>query len=156
MSAVTYKDGVAALTKQSKLTNVLPGEKPLDVVTVANLLDVIQFACSDETTALTTGTAKITFRMPYKMRLTEVRGSLSTAQASGTIFTVDINLSGTTILSTKLTIDNNEKTSTTAATPLVVSTPILPDDTEITVDIDQVGNGTAAGLKITLIGKRIF
>lgn len=114
----------------------------------------IQVAASDETTALTTGTAKITFRIPYAMTLTAVRASLSTAQASGNIFTVDINEGGTSVLSTKLTIDNTEKTSTTAATPAVISDSALADDAEITIDIDQIGNGTAKGLKVTLIGTR--
>jgi hypothetical protein len=114
----------------------------------------IQLAASDETTALTTGTAKMTFRMPHAMTLTAVRASLTTAQASGSIFTVDINESGATILSTKLTIDNTEKTSTTAATPAVISDTALADDAEITIDIDQIGDGTAKGLKLTLIGTR--
>lgn len=113
---------------------------------------VIQLACSDETTALTTGTAKITFRMPYAMTVTAVRAALVTSQTSGSIFTVDINEAGTTILSTKLTIDNTEKTSTTAATAPVISDTSLADDAEITVDIDQIGDGTAKGLKVTLIG----
>lgn len=109
-------------------------------------------AASDETTALATGTAKITFRMPRAVTLTAVRASLTTAQASGSIFTVDINESGSSILSTKLTIDNTEKTSTTAATPPVISDTALADDAEITIDIDQIGNGTAKGLKVMLIG----
>jgi hypothetical protein len=114
----------------------------------------IQLAASDETTAITTGTSKVTFRMPFAMKVTEVRASLSTAQTSGSIFTVDINEAGTTILSTKLTIDNTEKTSVTAATPPVISDPDLADDAEITIDIDQVGDGTAKGVKITLKGTR--
>ena len=109
-------------------------------------------AASDESTALATGTAKITFRMPRAVTLTAVRASLTTAQASGTIFTVDINEGGTSILSTKLTIDNTEKTSTTAATPPVISDTALADDAEITIDIDQIGDGTAKGLKVMLIG----
>jgi hypothetical protein len=109
-------------------------------------------AASDETTALTAGTAKITFRMPRAVTLSAVRASLTTAQASGNIFTVDINEGGTSILSTKLTIDNTEKTSTTAATPPVISDTTLADDAEITIDIDQIGNGTARGLKVMLIG----
>lgn len=110
-------------------------------------------ACSDETTALAAGTTKVTFRLPYAMTLTEVpRASLTTAQTSGSIFTVDINENGTSILSTKLTIDNGEKTSTTAATPAVLSDTALANDAEITVDIDQVGDSTAKGLKVTLIG----
>lgn len=112
----------------------------------------VAIACSDETTALTTGTSKVTFRMPYAMVLTAVRASLTTAQASGSIFTVGINEAGTSILSTKLTIDNTEKTSTTATTAAVISDAALADDAEITIDIDQVGDGTAKGLKVYLIG----
>lgn len=111
-------------------------------------------ACSDETTAVSTGTNKVTFRMPYAFTLTAVRASLSTAQASGSILTVDINEGGSSILSTKLTIDNTEKTSTTAATPPVMADTSLADDAEITIDVDQVGDGTAKGLKVVLIGTK--
>lgn len=115
-------------------------------------LMAIGIACSDETTNLTAGTGKATFRMPFAFTVTGVRATLTTAQASGSIFTVDINEAGVTILSTKLTIDNTEKTSTTAATPPVISDSSLADDAEITVDIDQVGTAGAKGLKIWLIG----
>lgn len=114
----------------------------------------IQAACSDESTAITAGTNKVTFRLPVAFTLTSVRASLTTAQASGSIFTVDINLGGASILSTKLTIDNTEKTSVTAVTAPVISNPTMTDDGEITVDVDQIGNSTATGLKITLIGYR--
>lgn len=112
----------------------------------------IPIGCSDETTALTAGTAKVTFRMPFAMTLTAVRASLTTAQTSGSILTVDVNEGGTSILSTKLTIDNTERTSTTAATAPVISDAALADDAEMTIDIDQVGDGTAKGLKVYLIG----
>lgn len=139
---------------------VYVGQAGADAVTtmqdIANLTNVqsIIVAASDETTALTTGTAKVTFRMPYAFTLSAVRASLTTAQTSGSLLTIDINESGTTILSTKLTIDNTEKTSTTAATPPVISDTVLADDAEITIDIDQIGDGTAKGLKVVLIGKR--
>ena len=111
-------------------------------------------ACSDETTALTTGTAKATFRMPYAFTLTAVRASVTTAPV-GSVLTVDINEGGSTILSTKITIDASEKTSTTAATPPVISDTSLANDAEMTVDIDGVGSSTAgAGLKVTLIGNK--
>lgn len=112
----------------------------------------ITLAASDESTALTAGTGKVTFRMPHAMTVTAVRASLSTAQASGNIFTVDINEGGTSILSTKLTIDNTAKTSVGATTPAVISDTAIADDAEITIDIDQIGDGTAKGLKISLIG----
>ena len=111
---------------------------------------VIAVVISDETTAITTGSAKVTFRMPHAMTVTAVRASLTTASSSG-IPTFDINEGGVSILSTKLTIDANEKTSTTAATPTVISDPNLADDAEITIDIDVAGTG-ATGAKIYLIG----
>ena len=112
----------------------------------------IPIACSDETTALSAGTAKVTFRMPYAFTLSAVRASLTTPQASGSILTIDINKGGASILSTKLTIDNTEKTSKTAATAAVISDTSLADDAEITIDLDQIGDGTAKGLKVYLIG----
>ncbi|MDH1429091.1 hypothetical protein N5J23_04725 [Comamonas aquatica] len=115
-------------------------------------ITAIPIACSDETTALTTGVAKVTFRMPYAMALTAVRASLTTAQTSGGLLTLDINADGASILSTKLTVDNNEKSSKSAATPPVISDALLVDDAEITIDIDQVGDSTAKGLKVYLIG----
>ena len=115
----------------------------------------IQLACSDETTALTVGTSKVTFRMPHAMTLTSVRASLNEAGTTSGITTIDINEGGTSILSTKLTIDLTEKTSTTAATPSVISDVSLADDAEITIDIDAISSGaTEKGLKITLIGTR--
>jgi hypothetical protein len=112
-------------------------------------------AASDETTALTTGTAKVTFRAPYAFTLTAVRASVTTAPTGGTLLTVDINESGTTVLSTKLTFDASEKTTTTAATAAVISDSAIADDAEITIDIDAVGSTIAgAGLKVYLIGTR--
>lgn len=114
----------------------------------------IQLACSDETTALTAGTAKVTFRTPCAITLTAVRASVTTAPTGSTLV-VDINEAGTSILSTKLSIDASEKTSTTAATAAVISDSALADDAEMTIDIDQIGSTIAgAGLKVTLIGTR--
>jgi len=107
---------------------------------------------SDETTAITTGTAKVTIRMPYAFTVTDARASVNTASSSG-LPTFDINESGTTILSTKITIDASEKTSETAATARVISDTTLADDAEMTFDIDVAGTG-AKGAKICLIGNQ--
>lgn len=107
-------------------------------------------AVGDETTAITTGTAKVTFRMPYAFTLSEVKASLTTAGT--TLTTVDINEAGATLLSTKLTIDANENSSETATAAAVISDAALAADAEITIDIDGAGT-SAAGLKVTLIGK---
>lgn len=120
-------------------------------------LEAIVIPFSDETTAITTGTGKIAFHMPFAMTLTAIRGGLSTPQTSGSIFTIDVNEgagAGTSILSTKITIDNGEEISTTAATPPVISDASLADAARITIDVDQVGDGTAKGGKVYLIGAR--
>ena len=70
------------------------------------------------------------------------------------VYLLWILTSGSSVLSTKLTIDNTEKHRQPATGP-VISDGNLADDAEITIDIDQVGNGTAKGLKVTLIGTRV-
>jgi len=114
----------------------------------STITNVYEFCLSDETTAITTGTAKVSWRAPHAMTLKDCRASLSTASSSG-IPTVNIKESGTTIFSTKLTIDANETTSTTAATPYAFSDTSIADDALITFDIDVAGTG-AAGLKVKL------
>jgi hypothetical protein len=117
--------------------------------------EVIHRDCFGDAETVTTGTSKYTFRMPFPMLVTEIRASLSVAGSGGGVTEVDINCNGSSIFSTRLTIDSGEKTSKTAATSVVISTSILPDDSEITVDIDQIStSGGEKGLKIALIGWR--
>lgn len=117
----------------------------------------IPVAVSDESTALTTGVTKVSFRMPFEMNpVQEARASVRTAP-TGAALIVDINKDtgggAVSILSTKLSIDAGEKTSTTAAVPAVLSSTVLEDDCEVTIDIDQIGSTIAgAGLKVYLIG----
>lgn len=116
--------------------------------------DIYIIACSDETTDLTTGTGKVTFRMPTAGTLSDLKATVTTAPV-GANLEVDINENGSTILSTVLSIDDGEKTSETATTPAVISDSSLADDSEITIDIDQVGLTTAgSGLKVTLYVSR--
>jgi hypothetical protein len=77
-------------------------------------------------------------------------GSYSdTAGTTGT-YTVDINESGTSILSTKITVDTLEKTSTTAATPAVISDASIAADAILTFDLDAVHTTPANGLVVWL------
>jgi hypothetical protein len=115
-------------------------------------LESLIIALGDETTAITVGNGKVTFRMPYAFALTAVRASLTTTSSSG-IPTVNIKENGVSILSTLLTVDATEKTSTTAAVAAVISDANLIDDAEITLDITVAGTG-ATGLKVYLIGRR--
>lgn len=112
----------------------------------------ISVSCSDLTTDLTTGVGKAYLDMPYNFSLDEVQATVFAVQNSGNILTVDINANGSSILSTKLTIDNAEVSSLTAATSPVISSSTLTKGQRITFDIDQVGGGGAKGLIVTLVG----
>ena len=114
----------------------------------------IAIACGDETTATAAATAVVTFHMPYAFTLTGIKAGVTTAPV-GSVLTVDLNEAGSTVLTTKLTIDAGEKTSGTAATAAVIggAGPALADNALMTIDVDGVGSGTAgAGLKVYLIG----
>lgn len=132
-------DGTAAGLKVSLLG--VPG-----ITAEALLLPVM-----DEVTPIQAGDS-LTFRMPYGMTLEGIRIGLTTAQTSGNTFTVTVKKDGISILSTPLTIDNGERSSVTATVPAVLDTPFLQDDSEILVEVTQIGSGEATGLKLTLIG----
>ena len=150
-TAITY----ANLNLSSSIVtgDITDGTIALGDLANATKTQALIIACSDETTALTTGTGKATFRMPYAFTLTEVRASVTTAP-TGSAITVDVNDGGTTIMSTnKITIDATEKSSEDASTAPALTDTSLADDSEITIDIDAVGSTVAgAGLKVALIG----
>ena len=160
-TAITGKTLVTAAVGDHVLVADASDSDNLKRVTVQTIVDLatppaaagdFQVAVSDETTDLTTGTAKITFRALYAMTLTSVRASVNTVSSSGAV-TVDVNKNGVSIFSTLLTIDASEKTSVTAATPAVLGTTAIADDDEITIDIDAAGTG-AKGLKVGFKGTR--
>lgn len=119
------------------------------------LTESFTVAVTDEVSAVTEGEAKLTFRMPFAMELTELRGSLIEAQDSGNLLTVDVTHNGNSIFSTLLTFDNAEETTITANTPAVLTLTSLEDDAEIAVSVSQIGDGTAKGLKVTFYGEKV-
>jgi|DEB0MinimDraft_3_1074331.scaffolds.fasta_scaffold04449_4 hypothetical protein len=73
----------------------------------------------------------------------------STAGAPTGTMVVDVNINGTTIMTTnKLDFDATEKTTTTAATPPDLTTTSLAVGDIITIDIDSVHVTPAKGLKV--------
>lgn len=134
-SALTSSDGLAQAANDSRY-----------------LAESLILAASDETTTITTGTAKLTFHMPYAFTLTEVFTGLSTVSSSGVV-TTDVNKAGVSIFTTRPSIDASEETSLTG-TAAVLTTISLAKGDKITVDIDAAGTG-AKGLKVYLIGRRV-
>lgn len=103
-------------------------------------------------TDLAVGTAVVTWRTPFAMTVTDIKAGLKGSSSSG-LPTFDINESGTSVLSTKLTIDASETTSETAATAEVISDTSWAADAEMTFDIDVAGTG-ADGAFITILYDR--
>jgi hypothetical protein len=123
------------------------------ILTEAKNLQHFGWAIGDRTTDLTTGTTKEDDHMPCTFTVTGVRGSLSTVATGATLLTIDVNEAGTSILSTKLTFDASESTTTTAATPAVISDTTIANNAVITFDIDAVGSTTTGkGAKVWLDG----
>ena len=110
---------------------------------------VLVVAVTDEIYAITVGTP-VTFRMPFPVTLAAIpRASLTTASTSGNLV-MDLRLNGVSVLGVnKLSIDANEKTSVTAATPTTLATTAIPDDGEISFAITSAGTG-AKGLKVII------
>jgi len=139
-----------------------------DVLQLKGIEETFIIAASDETTDLTTGNDKVLFHAPFAFKLTGVKATVSTAPTGRTL-EVDIDRvrAGATrasVLSTLISIDASEMTSSTAATPAVISTgndsagaalsQVNADDT-IHINIDNIGSSAAGrGLKVTIFGYR--
>ena len=106
-------------------------------------------AVSDEATALTGSTtvALGTFHAQKAGTWSEILIGVTTAPTGSTL-TCDVHKNGTTIFSTKPTIDATEKTSVTAATAAVLSTTTYAKGDLIELFCDSVGTTIAGtGLK---------
>lgn len=118
--------------------------------------DPVQFACSDETTPLSVASSLTTLRSPRTIKLTEVRASVTIAPTGVSLLTVDVLKNGVSVLSTLITFNSGEFTSTTALTPpVIIPGTTIDDDDEITVDVTQIGSTIpGSGLKVSLIGPK--
>lgn len=136
-----------------------------DLLRVSAAPDLQSFQLIDRSVLIganiTSGTSKDSLVLPYGLVLDTVANggiyaTLSVAQAAGAVLTVDVNRNGTSIFSTRLTFDNNERSTLTAAAPpvLVPGGEILAKGDEITIDVDQVGTALAKGLRVYLVGQR--
>lgn len=118
-------------------------------------LEYLEIALSDETTAITTGDGKASWFYGYDFTITEIYIGLGAAQSSSGVVTVDVNKSGSTILSTKATIGaslNNSLSGSGSVSP-VISTATSSKGDKFTADVDAAGTG-AKGLKLIVIGHR--
>jgi hypothetical protein len=118
-----------------------------DMMRINAGVEYFPFASSDESPALTTGTAKISGHWPYNFTMRGIFIGLSVVSSSGNV-TIDMNdKNGTSIFSTRPAIVATEFTSLTNGTQPVISTVSFAKGDIWTIDIDIAGTG-AKGLKV--------
>ena len=115
----------------------------------------IGIACSDETTLLTTGVkAKIT--VPRAMTITEVKLSLNVADTTGLAISLedraaDPTSTGTSMLDEDLN-SGTDYTATATSFDSAASSYSHDEDDFVSVEITDIGDGAAKGLKVWLLG----
>tara|TARA_R110000868_G_scaffold172691_2_gene408635 strand:- start:240 stop:785 length:546 start_codon:yes stop_codon:yes gene_type:complete len=124
--------------------------------TIHTNTETIPIALGDESTVLATASTSVpvvTYNIPYGFEVTNVIISATVAGTGAGLVTVDIHDDGTTILSTKVTLDSTEKTSATASTQPVISSSTIVANSLIEIFVDVIDtDNVCAGLKVWLIG----
>lgn len=108
---------------------------------IADTYFVLELAISYKDADIEAGTSVAFFTIPENMTVVECFIRVSTAPV-GAAAVWDVNVGGSTILSTKITIDAGEYSSLDAGTQPVLSTTSLNKDGAGTVDCDQTGSST--------------
>jgi len=125
---------------------------------VGNFFDkTVQVPIFGPTVDVDTGDFKKYFFIDAGLAGSDLIDVIATVVTAGTTGTTDIQIANDTqsmdMLTTKLTIDSGEKTSITAATPVVIDT--ANDDVAlndiIRIDVDATSTTKAKGLLIILI-----
>lgn len=113
-----------------------------DIADFAPAAKQAQVMLSNMTTALTTGTGKALWIAPEAGSLTDVWIGVGTVSSSGAV-TVDLNKNGTSVLTTRPSIDASENTSLTG-TAAVIGTAAFVKGDRFTFDIDAAGTDAKA------------
>lgn len=99
------------------------------------------FIDANQSLVFTAGTNKAVVPALFSAVIVGIRAFVTTASSSGAV-TIDVNLNGTSIMtSNKLVIDQGETTTLTAATPPVLTTRVIANGDVLSIDIDGAGTG---------------
>jgi len=142
LSATTLSGGTI-LSGGTNLYSIFAKTTDIPTVPTAYAYDFMA-AASDETTAISSGSSKITFYAPRTFTLTGVTATLTTSGSTTT--TVDVNYNGSTVFATPISLASGVYYATTATT-----TSSITKYGKFTVDFDAAGTG-AKGVKIILEG----
>lgn len=122
------------------------------VYPAAPAIESMVLAIGDEQTPVAAGAGQFVLRAPYPLRLTAVRGSLSSPSTGGNV-EIDIKVDGQSIMIVPIYIGAGARSSTVSAALPAIGLPAIGDDQEIAIDVVTAGTD-AKGLKVTLIGHR--
>lgn len=150
MTASQIKSSYESNADTNAFTDALKAK--LDAIN--NNSGILGYALSDQESNISVG-VKIKDTIPYNCTLDSILSSLSEA-ATGSSFQINVKKNGTSIFTTKITIDANELDNLTAATPYaLVTTPTtfsVGDRLEISIDaVGGVTTGKGAIIKFILI-----
>ena len=117
------------------------------------LPESIVIKCGNPDTAISaTGLVQDIPDFPQSMRFVGIAAAVTTTQTSGNVLTVDVTINAVSVFSTRITIDNGQTKSSASTLQPVLSTFEIDVGDNLQVVITQVGDGTAAGLTVTLTG----
>ena len=149
-SASVTVEGISELATTAEIDTGTDSTRtmPVDqfVASKRNVRTIVRDVIADDADQTVDATLAGDFSCPIAGTIIEVGVTVSTAGTTGTS-THDINKNGTTILSTKITVDSGEKTSRTAATDSVISVSAVAEGDILTFDTDAIQTTAAKGIQ---------
>lgn len=144
----TLAAGELGLDTTSKRFKIGDGSTAWNSLVYANDSESLIFVLTEGNAFVGTELATLEY-VPFDLIITELILSVSAAPTGANLIS-DLNVNGSSILSTKISIDATELDSTTATTPYVLSTTAISKGDRVSVDIDQIG-ATLPGVSAQLI-----
>jgi hypothetical protein len=160
INAATANPATVQLNPTGTDTNIGLQFTPKGTGVVFGDRNVWSYPLTDETTLPTTGVKYTTEPFPFNITITDIIGGLTTAGTGATLFTFDILKEDsvnantfTTIFTTKPTIDASEFTTTTAATPMALSSTTIEKGRRVQLKVNTLdSNSLARGAKLSILG----
>jgi hypothetical protein len=147
--------------KKKVFSFLCPGEperhEPYGVPMMASarrMTESIMAAFTNAEDPIEAGLATGTLYIPYALNLSEVRIKLKVAQTSGDALRVDVLSDDVSILAAPAELPNGETELIIAGPSSTIVMSAIPTSAVITTNITQIGDGTAIGLTVALVGRQ--
>lgn len=136
---------------RSVLSEFVLIQRGFDLIGQVENVTKYQLSCSDLVTSLQANGQAGYFRAQRAFVALDVRASLLSASSGGNVV-VSVTVNGQPMLSTNITIEQGQVSSTTAAVQPALAITEIPDDALFVVSIDSPGTG-AKGLIVAVTGR---